>query len=161
MIHLSQITDVCLIIFVGFYVVGTFWKPLIIRKKSMYKKTLAHWKINQIATEFQQKMLKIERDNAQTELKDLQQQIMDLKALKDDKQKELAELKKETGDVEKWKVKQKEIDEIDVEATGLLGEEGTANKTIKMAEGKIGEYTKELSILERSIKIGKSLIKDL
>ncbi len=161
MITLTQITEIAVLIFVAFYVVGTFWKPLIINKKSLLKKILAKQTINKISMEFDQALLKIERENAQGDLKQLQKQILDMKTLKEDKQKELTELKKNSGDIKKWEDKNKEILEIDGQATKLLREEETMNRMIKMAEAKIGQYTKELSLLERSIELGKKLIKDL
>ena len=161
MIQLSQITDIFLIVFCLFYIVGTFWKPLIIRKKSLIKKIIAKQKINQISMEFDQMLLKFQVEEAEGDLRDLQKQITDLHTLKDEKVKELAELKEKTGETEKWVAKQKEIDDIDVQATNLLEEEKTANQIIKMGKMKVMEYTKQLSLNEQALNTGKKLAKDL
>ncbi len=156
---LQIIANIALIIFSAFYVVGTFWKPLIINKKSLLKKILAKHKINLISMEFDQALLKIEREKAVADRNEMYKRIEEMDALKKEKEAELVELKKlDKVKVEDWEAKNKEISDIEEQGKKLVAELQDADKIIKMAEGKLGQYTKEISLIERSLQASKELM---
>ena len=161
MIQLQTITNIFLIVFCGFYIVGTFWKPLIIRKKTILKKTWAKNKIDLISMEMQQAILKIEREQAVAERNTIYKQIEDLDNLRKDQEKEREELKKNNGAdwEEKIKLKTKEILENEEQGKKLVKELQDADRAIKLAELKIGQYQEQMSMVERSLKLSKDIIK--
>jgi uncharacterized protein YcaQ len=160
---INIITEILVITFCVFYIVGTFWKPLIINKKSLLKKILAKQKINMFSMQIDQEILKIQVEGAMKELGDLIRQIADLRTLKEEKQAELEEMKKGnvSPELKEWKDKQAEMDEIDEQGKALLAQKEDFERVIKLSEAKIGQYTKEMSLLERSSKMDKDLMKRL